>query len=112
MIHLNQEPLFHWITETLLLKSCIPLLQKQPPEVFFKKALLKNFAIFPGKHLCWNLFSIKLQVCNFIKKVPNFEYYEIFKNAYYEENAWTAASSVTFTCTYFDDCIVWCADIE
>ena len=99
MIHLNQEPLSHWITETLLLKSCIPLLQKQPPEVFFKKALLKNF-------------SIKLQVCNFIKKVPNFEYYEIFKNAYYEENAWTAASSVTFTCTYFDDCIVWCADIE
>ena len=112
MIHLNQEPLSHWITETLLLKSCIPLLQKQPPEVFFKKALLKNFAIFSGKHLCWNLFSIKLQVSNFIKKVPNFEYYEIFKNAYYEENAWTAASSVTFTCTYFDDCIVWCADIE
>ena len=34
---------------------------------------LKNFANFAGKHLCWSLFLIKLQVaspqvCNFIKK--------------------------------------------
>ena len=29
---------------------------KQPPEVFYKKAVLKNFAIFTGKHLSWNLF--------------------------------------------------------
>ena len=35
--------------------------QKQPPEVFCKKVALKNFAIFTGKHLCWNLFLIKLQ---------------------------------------------------
>ena len=34
--------------------------QKQPPEVFYKKALLKNFAIFTGKYLCWSLFLIKL----------------------------------------------------
>ena len=27
-----------------------------------KKAVLKNFAIFTGKHLCWGLFLIKLQV--------------------------------------------------
>ena len=33
----------------------------QPPDVFFKKAVLKNFLIFTGKHLCWNLFLIKLQ---------------------------------------------------
>ena len=25
--------------------------QKQPPEVFYKKGVLKNFAIFTGKHL-------------------------------------------------------------
>ena len=34
--------------------------------MFYKKAVLKNFSIFTGKHLCWSLFSIKLQACNFI----------------------------------------------
>ena len=33
-----------------------------------KKVVLKNFATFVGKHLCWSLFLIKLQACNFIKK--------------------------------------------
>ena len=40
-------------------------------KVFHKKAALKNFAIFTGKHLCWNLFFNKnadLQACSFIKK--------------------------------------------
>ena len=31
---------------------------KQPPEVFYKKAALKNFKLFTGKHLCWSLFLI------------------------------------------------------
>ena len=35
--------------------------QKQPPEVFFKKSVLKNFSIFTGKHLCCSLFLIKMQ---------------------------------------------------
>ena len=35
--------------------------QKQQPEVFCKKAVLKNLANFKGKRLCWNLFLIKLQ---------------------------------------------------
>ena len=30
-------------------------------QMFFKIAPLKDFAIFTGKHLCWSLFSIKLQ---------------------------------------------------
>ena len=34
---------------------------KQPPEVFYKKIVFENFPIFTGKHLCWSLFSIKLQ---------------------------------------------------
>ena len=29
--------------------------------MFFKTGVLKNFAIFTGKHLCWNHFLIKLQ---------------------------------------------------
>ena len=28
-------------------------------QMFFKVAVLKNFAIFTGKHLCWSLFLIK-----------------------------------------------------
>ena len=31
--------------------------QKQPPEVFYKKAILKNFAMFTGKHLCESLLN-------------------------------------------------------
>ena len=34
--------------------------EKQPPEVFYKKAVLSNFAIFTGKHLCRSLLLIKL----------------------------------------------------
>ena len=45
-------------------------IQKQPPEVFYKKSFLKIFAIFPWKCLCWSLFFDKvprLKACNFIK---------------------------------------------
>ena len=34
--------------------------QKQPPQVFYKKGVLKNFAKFTGKHLCQGLFSNKV----------------------------------------------------
>ena len=30
-------------------------MQKQPPEMFYKKAIVNNLAIFKGKHLCWSL---------------------------------------------------------
>ena len=33
---------------------------KQLPEVFYKKAVLKNFSIFTGKYLYLSLFLIKL----------------------------------------------------
>ena len=39
--------------------------QKQPPEVFCKKGVLRNFVKFTGKHLRQ---SLRLQPCNFIKK--------------------------------------------
>ena len=43
--------------------------QKQPLELFYKKSILRNFANFTGKHLCWNFFLIELQeVCSFVKK--------------------------------------------
>ena len=34
--------------------------EKQPPEVLCKKAIINNFAIFAGKHMCGSLFLIKL----------------------------------------------------
>ena len=34
--------------------------QKRPVEVLYKKATLKSFAIFIGKHMCWSFFLIKL----------------------------------------------------
>ena len=37
------------------------IIEKQPPEVFYQKTFLKNFAIVTGKHLCWSLCLIKLQ---------------------------------------------------
>ena len=35
--------------------------QKQPPEVFCKKGVLKNNGNFTRKHLCWSPFLITLQ---------------------------------------------------
>ena len=34
--------------------------QKQPPEVFHKKGVLRNFAKFTGKRLCQSLFFKKV----------------------------------------------------
>ena len=36
-------------------------IQKQPPEVFYKKGVLKNFAKFTGKNLCHGLFFNKVE---------------------------------------------------
>ena len=35
--------------------------KKQPPDVFYKKGVLKNFANFTEKRLCWSFLLIKLQ---------------------------------------------------
>ena len=69
--------------------------------MFHKKAILKNFVIFTGKHLCWGLFFIKVagpQASNFFKKgtsteIFSCEYREIYKTTYFEEYLRTAASA-------------------
>ena len=71
--------------------------QKQPSEVFYKKAVLKNFAIFTGKHLCWSLFLIKLQAFRpDSKRDPSTciscESCEMLKNISFEEHLQTVAS--------------------
>ena len=63
-------------------------MQKQPPEVFYKKDALSNFAIFTGKHL---------KACNFIKKRLQHKRFpvNIAKN-YFEEHLRRAASAYVF----------------
>ena len=57
---------FYMAPSQLYFKDFIKMLvalsdiREQTPEVFYKKALLKIFAIFTGKHLFWALFLIKL----------------------------------------------------
>ena len=53
--------------------------------MFFKIGVLKNFAIFRGKHLC--LFLIKLQACNFPVIIA-----KIFKNSVFHKAPAVAAS--------------------
>ena len=61
--------------------------------VCIKICVLKNFATFTGKQLCWSLFFKKL---NFIKKrlqqVFSCEYCEFFKNSIFYRTAPVAAS--------------------
>ena len=66
-----------------------------------KKAVLKNFAKFIGKHLCWSLFLINLQTykpATLLEKTPtqvlSCECCEIFKNIYIKGHLWTTASEL------------------
>ena len=36
-------------------------MQKQPTEVFYEKAVLKNFAVLTGKNLCWGSLFNKVE---------------------------------------------------
>ena len=47
---------------------------KQLPEMFYEKAVLKNFAMFTGEHFYYSFFFYKvadLQAHNFIKRDSN-----------------------------------------
>ena len=64
-----------------------------------RQGVLKNFANFTGKNLCWSLFLIKLEFwgpATLLKKtltqVFSCEIYKLFKNNYFEEHLWTSAS--------------------
>ena len=68
--------------------------------MFYKKAILKNFANFTGKHLYWSLFLIKLQAFDLRlqKETPtqvcSCEYCDNFKNIYLEERLRAVASAL------------------
>ena len=65
-------------------------LRSSPSQMFLKIGVLKNFAIFTGKHLCWGLFLLKLQAQGlqlYYKESPtqmfSCEYCETFKNSFF-----------------------------
>ena len=64
--YFHKKPLIRYLT-VFWIRLCVKLSeisrctwQKQPPEVFYKKGVLKNFAKFTGKHLCQTLFFNKV----------------------------------------------------
>ena len=81
--------------------------QKQPPEVCYKKGVLKNFVNFTGKHHWQSLFLNKIaglrpEACNLIKKealaqVVSCEIFEIFKNTFFIQHLRTTASDTKQT---------------
>ena len=58
--------------------------------VFCKNGVLRNFANFTGKQLCWSLFGINPQACSFLKKRPCFsrEICKIFEKTFFKEHFW------------------------
>ena len=47
--------------------------------MFFKRAVLRNFANYSGQHVCWSLLLIKKTPT----QVFSFEICEIFKNTFF-----------------------------
>ena len=64
---------------------------------YITKAVLKNFAIFTGKHLCWSLFFI-----NFVKKSFQYKCFPIMK---FLEHLRMAASELTLRSDWLELCI-------
>ena len=64
-------------------------IQKQllTKQMFFKLGVPKNVLIFRGKDLCWSLFLIKLQACNFPVNIVKF----LIKNNFFHKTLPVAA---------------------
>ena len=79
------ESLFNQVAD---LRAC-NFIQNRSLQMYFKMGVLKNFANFTGKHLCWSLFLIKV-LTNFIKNSPtqvfSCEMWKNFKNTFSTEH--------------------------
>ena len=79
---------------------CVFSVQKQPPEMFYKKDVLRIFAKFIEKHLCQSLFFKKvayLEPATLLKKRRWHRCFpvkicRISKNTFFTEHVWTTAS--------------------
>ena len=82
-----------------IMLNCLCSKEKQPPEAFCKKGVLKNFAMFTAKHVLESLFNkvAYLKACNLIKKRLQHGCFPVniakfLRNTYFEEHIQTAAS--------------------
>ena len=69
--------------------------QKQPPEVFVRKGVLRNFPKFTGKYLCQSLFFKKETVV----QVFSCEFCAISKNVFLQNTSWR----LLLQCTWHDN---------
>ena len=74
--------------------------------MFYKKGALKNFAIFIGKQMCWNL-SLK-KVCEFIKKRVKHRFFlmnvtEFVRTDFFTEHLWRLFSSFYVTLSFYEE---------
>ena len=66
------------LVELEILRNSSTIFRSSQWRCSIKKAILKHFAIFTGKHLCWDLFFNKVashQACNSIKKRLQHSYF-------------------------------------
>ena len=76
--------------------------EEQPPEVFFKKVVLTNFAKFTGKHLCQSLFFNRL----YYRFFPvNFT--EICRTTLFTKHRWATASAFRTMSNIYDRTFLW-----
>ena len=74
--------------------------QKQPPEGFFKKGVMRIFPKFTRKHLCWNLFFDEVKLCRSATSLKArlsrrcflVNFCKICKNTYFAEHHWATVS--------------------
>ena len=90
----NQVEYLRWHFSAKRVNSLIHLWSSQR-RCSVRKAVLRNFAKFLGKHLCQSLFLNN--ACNFIKKatlaqVFSYEFCEISKNTSFIDHLWETAS--------------------
>ena len=81
----------------LALKEKNNVYWEQPPDAFYKKGVLKNFAKLTGKHLFQGLFLNKVTKKETLAQAFSCEFCEIFKNTFFTKQLWTTASDICFT---------------
>ena len=77
-------------------------LQKQPPEMFCKKGVLRNFSKFTRKHLCQKLFFNKVPIVRHatlltkeaLAQLFSCEFFEISKKTFFTEHLRTTATTI------------------
>ena len=70
----------------------LDILKKQPPEVFYKKGVLKNFAEFTGNHLCQSFLLLQLYLKKYSCTGVSCEFYKIFNKTFFTEHLQPSAS--------------------